>query len=364
MLGSLLAGLALFAALEIALRVLTDYSSRWNVRLGAEKQFDPVAQFRNRPNYDLGDGVVTNELGYRAPRGLSRARPPHAIRILYLGDSNSVTPRLRPFPAQVEPILEAELGVEVETVNAAVAGYSSENALLLFEHELSRFDADHFFVYLGWNDLGQFGPEGLPYKRERMGYQISPLQRVLSHVYSVRFLYAFQLWLAHRQPTLNEPMDARTRALYEAYDPAHFRENLRRILQIAGERYPNVYLATLATITNDDPTEWELRTAHFPTGMARNMTMLHSLVGKYNAVVREVAAAQGVPRVDLYTLFDSREARRLFTDSCHMDAAGAARIARAVADAIAERERAHPSLVTAGRGRTAPDPRRSSGARR
>jgi len=353
--GSLVVVLALFAASEIALRVLTDYSSRWNVRLGAEKQFDPITQFRNKPDYDLGNGMLTNELGYRAPRGLSLGKPPHAIRILYLGDSNSVMPRTSPFPAQVEPILEAELGVEVETVNTGVAGYSSENALRLLEHEVTRFDADHLVVYLGWNDLGQFGPEGLPYKRQSAGYEVTTLQRLLSNVYSGRFLFAFQRWLGHRRPTVNQPMDERRRALYEAYDPAHFRENLRRILQIAKERYPNVYVATLATITNDDPTEGEMRTAHFPTGMARNMTTLHYLVGKYNAVVREVAAEQRVALIDLYTLFDSREARRLFTDSAHMNPDGAGRIARAVADAIEERERERPSVATAAGARTDPD---------
>lgn len=341
-------GVGLFVALELGLRILTGTDSRWNVRLGADKQPDPVVQFRLKPNQDLGDGVLTNEYGYLAPRGLERALPPDRLRVLYLGDSNTVIPRDANYPQQVEPRVEAALGIEVETVNAAVPGYSSENARLLFEHELSDFDADWLFVYLGWNDLGQYGPEGLPYKRRDQGYELSALQRALTNVYSLRFLYAArQLWL-HRRPTTDQPLAPEDAALYAGYRPAHFDANLRAILERARERYPNVVLLSLATITSEAPSDRELRIAHFPTGMDKNVRKLHQLVGTYNAVVHEVANDLGVQVIDLYALFDNPAARQHFTDSCHMDAQGAARIAEAVAERIIAAERARASLPRAG----------------
>src|SRR3990172_7606310 len=155
--------LGLLILSEVGLRILTGSSSRWNIRMGADKEFDPVIGFRNKPHYDFGRGMVTNGYGYRAPDDLQREKPANAIRIVYVGDSNSVTPRWDPFPTQVESLVESALGVDVETVNTAVPGHSSENSRLLFEREVSSFDADHFVINLGWNDLGQFGPEGLAY---------------------------------------------------------------------------------------------------------------------------------------------------------------------------------------------------------
>jgi len=336
--------LGLLLASEIGLRVLTDYNSRWNMRLGAHKQFDPVVQFRNKPFYDWGNGIRTNEYGYQAPQPLSVKPPPGVLRILYLGDSITVTPLVGAYPQQVEPMLREALGVGVETVNAAVPGYSSQNARLLFENELSRFDAQYFVVYLGWNDLGQFGPEGLPYKLDAAGYHLSPLQRLLTNIYSIRFLYAAQRVLAHSRGAVSHPMSPADQALYDRYVPTHFYDNLRAILKLAKSRYPNVYIMNLATITNDDPTEWELRTAHFPVGMDENMHKLNVLVGKYNQAVQRVAAEEGVPMIDLYDRFDSREARQYFTDSCHMNRDGASVIAHALVDAIRVREAQSPSV--------------------
>lgn len=356
-LAAVLLGGALFAASEVGLRLLTDRDSMWNVRLGAHKQFDPVTFFRNKPNYDFGNGVVTNEYGYQAPRDLARANPPDALRLIYLGDSNTVTPLKENYPYQVERILEPALGVDVQTLNTAVPGFASENAWKLFRHEVSEFRGDYLFVYLGWNDLGQFGPEGLPYKLHRTGYELSPLQRALTRVYTLRFLYAFQRVWRRGQPAVAEPMGPEDRALYERYRPDHFYDNLRSILRLGQQVYPHVYVMTLATITNEDPTPSELARAHFPTGMDKNMRKLHHLVQTYNQAVREVAAELDVPIIDLYAMFDSHEAREVFKDSCHMTPAGAGRIARALADEILAREAERPSLGAASAGlRTPPRP--------
>jgi lysophospholipase L1-like esterase len=319
--------------LEVGLRIFTSRNSQWNARLGANKQFDPLTHFRLKPHYDFGSGVVTNEYGYLAPTNLSFARPAGALRLLYVGDSATHLPVYTNYPRQVEEILERE-GVGVETINAAVPGFASENALALFESELSRFDADFCFVYLGWNDLGQYGPEGLSYKKHEAGYAISPVQRALSSFYTPRLVFAFALFLRRFTPTTNDPLTAEESALYEGYTPRHYDENLRRLLGLARPRYPHIFVLNLATLTNEDPTADELRRAHFPTGMNKNMRKLHRLVGKYNEVVERVAREEGVPMLDLYAAFDSHEARLEFTDSAHMTPAGARRIAELVLRAI------------------------------
>lgn len=327
----------LFAASEIGLRLLTDGSSRWNMRLGTIKQFDPVTQFRLKPDYVIAPGVVTNEGGYLAPKGLPFAKSNGKLRIAYLGDSVTVLPAPGFYPTLVEQHVR-EAGLDVETLNAAVPGYSTKNARALFESDLSRYDADYFFVYLGWNDLGQYGPEGLPYKRDDAGYALNPVQRFLTNVYTLRLLYASQQLVRRLSPSVYEPLAAADEALYAGYYPTHYEENLRSILRLAKSRYPNVLLMNLATITNDDPTEWELETAHYPTGMDKNMKKLHGLVQRYNDVVAKVAREEQVELIDLYRMFDDPEARREFTDSCHVNHEGAARIADAVTKVVLRRE--------------------------
>jgi lysophospholipase L1-like esterase len=230
-------------------------------------------------------------------------------------------------------------GFHVETINAAVPGYTSENARALFETELSRFDADYFFVYLGWNDLFHYGPESLPLERvERAGYQLNPIQRVLSHVYSLRMLFATEFLLSRYQPTVNAALDERERTLYDNYRPQHFYNNLHAILRLAKKRYPHVYVMTMATITNGSPTPDELRKAHFPKGMSKNVHKLDIAVTAYNEAIRTVARDEDVPVLDFFDLFNSHESRTLLVDSCHFLPKGAARAARLIANEIEARE--------------------------
>jgi lysophospholipase L1-like esterase len=327
----------LMAATEIGVRILADRDSQWNVRLGAVKRFDPITQFRLQSNIQITEGVFTNEHGYLAPRGLTTEKPADELRVIYLGDSVTALPASGTYPSKAEEILEAA-GLRVQTLNAAVPGYSTRNARALFESDLSRYDADYFFVNLGWNDLGQYGPEGMPYKRQEAGYELNPLQRFVTQIYTLRLLFAAeQLW-RRSTPSVHAPLSPEDEALYASYTPSHYEENLRAILILANSRYPNVAIMRLATITSEDPTEDDLRLAHYPTGMDKNMRKLHRLVRQYNAVIDHVASDLDVPVVDLFGLFDSPEARREFTDSCHLTRDGAKRAARAVADFVLERE--------------------------
>ena len=336
--------IAAFAASEIGLRLLTDRESRWNIRLGTALAFDPVTHFRWKPDHRIAEGVVTNEHGLLAPRGLAHEKPAGVLRLVYLGDSVTVLPAPGFYPAQVEDLLAAQ-GLRVETLNAAVPGYSTENARALFESDVVRYDGDWLFVALGWNDLGKYGPEGLPYKRLDAGYRLNPVQEALTHVYSLRFLYAAgDLW-RRRQPSVERALTPDEEQLYASYYPQHYEDNLRAILALAKTRYPHVVLMNLATITNDHPTASELARAHYPTGMDKNMRKLHRLVGTYNEVAARVAREAGVPLLDLYALFDDPAARASFTDSCHFDRAGAARVARAIADRIL----ADPTVRTGSR---------------
>jgi len=128
------------------------------------------------------------------------------------------------------------------------------------------------------------------------------VQALLTHVYTLRFAYAASDFVRRWQPSVDRPLSPAEQALYDAYYPQHYEDNLRAILTLAKQRYPHVVVMNLATLTNDSPTPSELARAHYPTGMDRNMRKLDRLVRQYNGVVAAVAAEQHVPMLDLYAL--------------------------------------------------------------
>lgn len=327
---SLIVLLTPMALLEVGLRIFTSQNSQWNVRIGGNKQFDPVTGVRNKPNIRWTDRVLTNEHGYLAPQGITYEKPPDTVRMIFMGDSVTFFPIEHNYPREIEERWEDRYSIEIEVLNAAVAGFASDNVRALYESEIRDYEADYFFLYVGWNDLGQYGPEGLPYKRIATGYEVSNLERIVSNIYTVRIFYALQRYMRHKQPTVDAPLNPADEAIYDAYYPSHFDENLRAVLTDARQRYPHVYVANLATITNSDPTPWELETAHFPTGMDKNIRKLDRLVATYNEVVEKVAREEGIPMVDLHGAFDDRSARRFFRDSCHVTVEGTRRLAASV----------------------------------
>ena len=329
----LASSLLLLLAAEVALRIFVNYDSKWNLRLGAAKEFDPVAQFRNKPDYRFVSGATTNERGYFAPPGLAFANPPDRLRVIVMGDSVSFLPTSANHPRQLEHLL-GKRGFAVETLNAAVPGFASHNLRAMFESEVSKYDADVFVLSVGWNDLGQFGPEGLPYKRYQAGYEVSALQRVLSGIYLVRAPYALVRFLRRFEPAFDAPLSEADARLYDAYVPQHYYENLSAVLELAKQRYPRVFVTNLATLTSEDPSPYQLETAHFPVGMDKNMRKLHRVVLRYNETVERVAREKGVPIIDLYSVFQNDEARQTMRDSCHVNAEGAELIAAAVLDGL------------------------------
>ena len=116
--------------------------------------------------------------------------------------------------------------------------------------------------------------------------------------------------------------------------PQHYYENLAAVLELAKQRYPRVFLTNLARLTSEDPSPYQLETAHFPVGMDKNMRKLHRVVLRYNETVERVAREKGVPIIDLYSVFQNDEARRTMRASCHVNAEGAELIARTVLDGL------------------------------
>lgn len=325
---------AAFMSAEVGLRIFASPQSPLNQRLGRAKQIDPVTKFRTRPNYDLGNGIRTDRHGWLAPADLSPRIPEGRMRILYIGDSATVSPLPHNYPFQVESILAAR-GETVETVNTAVPGFAAENALAMYESEIAQYDADFVFIYLGWNNLGQYGPEGLPYKRAQAGLEISPLQTFLAHFYTPRIWYEAERYVLIRfVRTVDEPLTDSERAMYEDFHPAYFDKSFRRLLRLTRERYPHVWVLNLTGLPNEHPTDAELHRLYFPVGMGKNARKLYVLMCRYNDAIEAAARDEQVLLIDLHAAFDNPQRLENFHNTGHLTPKGARRVAELLVEAI------------------------------
>jgi lysophospholipase L1-like esterase len=134
---------------------------------------DPEIGWRLRPGVEAEWGdvrVKINASGLRGPL-VPYARDESSLRILYLGDSVTFGYRLpkheQSFPFQAEPLLEKRFGVNVETINAGVGGYSPWQELAYLRREGIRYTPDLILVGFVLNDVTEkmdlqtFGGSGI-----------------------------------------------------------------------------------------------------------------------------------------------------------------------------------------------------------
>ena len=59
--------------------------------------------------------------------------------------------------------------MNIDVMNASCPGYDSNMAKRWYEKEIDAYEHHILIIFLGWNDMGQYGPEGLPYKLRDTG---------------------------------------------------------------------------------------------------------------------------------------------------------------------------------------------------
>jgi lysophospholipase L1-like esterase len=120
-----------------------DEALGWKLRPGAEDNWGGVFVRIN------GKGLRGPELDYDKSEG--------ALRVLCLGDSVTFGYRiedpLKTYPYLAGPLLEANLGRPVETINAGVGGYSPWQEFLYLQREGIRYRPDLVLVGFVLNDL-------------------------------------------------------------------------------------------------------------------------------------------------------------------------------------------------------------------
>jgi lysophospholipase L1-like esterase len=112
---------------------------------------DPFLAWKNQPNLRQ-EPYLTTSLGIYSPHEIPYERSGKAYRLLVLGDSSTAGLGIERQSETWPQALQRRLGEQVEVVNAAVIGYSTEQARAALLREYYKYKPDGVLLYLGNND--------------------------------------------------------------------------------------------------------------------------------------------------------------------------------------------------------------------
>ena len=114
---------------------------------------DPYLAWKNQPNLRQ-DPYITTSHGIYSPHEISYERSGGArnYRLLVIGDSSTAGLGIDKQSDTWPQVLQRKLGEQVEVVNAAVIGYSTEQARTALLREYHKYKPDGVLLYLGNND--------------------------------------------------------------------------------------------------------------------------------------------------------------------------------------------------------------------
>jgi lysophospholipase L1-like esterase len=327
--------MVLLAAGEIGLRIFAARDSKFQARLGAEKEFDPYRRTRWRKDYHMGD-FNTNSRGFPGPEFTDK-KSPGTYRIVCLGDSASVIPPIHPYPRALEEHLRKLLpDRKIDVIEAACSGYDSRQARVWYEREVNDIEHDMLLIYLGWNDMGQYNPDGLVYKREEVGMLKAPtlFEKMILNIYLLRSLYVIQGYIERAQALSFEPLTGDDLKTYSEFYPQHFEDNLKTVIGLAKAKGRIVRMLNYGGLVVENPTPEEQPKIHFPRGMGRRMPKYLALLNAYKKVLQKVSIETNTPIIDVETFFSDPKNRTVFTDSAHFTTEGADMFAEIVSKAV------------------------------
>jgi len=332
----LLAGLLCLLGLEILLRLFflgwftARNSPRRGVRFAAYQQSDPKNPYNwvLIPGYRVSfpmkdyrikslDGLPVavkrlslmrvNRYGFRGPE-ITPAKIPGVTRIMCLGDSCTFGNLEE---ASYPRVLERELqksGRNAEVINAGVEGYNTVNLLLALPYDLS-FKPDLATLYIGWNDL---------WEEPETGFWEE-------HFLLCRTVKGFTLWL-------KSPKKFIDRKFYRPlpgyrYHPT-FLKRVKRILDALERNHTLPVLLTIPCLFLPDQTPDPHTLALGKVELSGNAFILAAKLRDYNQALRELAAKENIPLVDVeaWSKTALRPRSRYFMDSVHLNDLGAEKL--------------------------------------
>jgi lysophospholipase L1-like esterase len=306
---------------------------------------DDTLGWRMLPNMEdsWGDVVVrTNNRGLRGP-DVAYDNPPGIRRILYLGDSVTfgfmVDRYQDTYPFVVGSLLSDSTGIEIETVNAGVGGYSPWQQYLYLQREGIKYDPDLVVLSFVLNDvtekfrLVRYGGSDESNQLQRSYY--SWIDRCLS-----------RSGLAYQVQNITRKVKARRRLGEDLQLGAVKQQALDVEKLITHPDQENVQLAWQITLENvaniadfcaerDIPFllivfPFQIQVYDGP-GMSAPQDRLVSWADEYG-----VAHLDLLPILDDLRVFDRVNPKRMFLDEDHLSVRGHKLCARAIGNRILE----------------------------
>jgi len=293
---------------------------------GVEFGYPTPAEFVEfAPDRDLfwklpSDDPLANSLGFFGPEPRV-PKPAGAWRWLMLGDSCSQQGYPNAWPEFATRALQAASSARpIDEVNLSLSGYSSHQGRVLAQRYGARLAPDLVAVYFGWND------HWLAWGAVDADKHIdASFERVYR---SSRLLQAARKLVDSVRGATPVPLES-TRVPIEAY-----RANLSAICADFRAQGSVVVLLTAPSAIDLTGVADYLLSRPF----ARDAESVGRLHREYNAVVREVAAANGAPLLDLEREFEGRgdRARLFLRDGIHLSDEGKAAVAQRFAEVVRE----------------------------
>ena len=112
---------------------------------------DPFLAWKNQANFRQ-EPYLTTSHGIYSPHEIAYERSAKGYRLLILGDFSTAGLGMDRQADTWPQVLQRLLGEQVEIVNAAVIGYSTEQARAALVHEYYKYKPDGVLLYLGNND--------------------------------------------------------------------------------------------------------------------------------------------------------------------------------------------------------------------
>ena len=274
-----------------------------------------------------------NSLGYRGPV-FKWEKPADKLRIVCMGDSGTMGWKVgdtQTYCALLPGLLE-KAGIQAETINAGVFGYTSHQGLNQLRKRILPLRPDIITICYNWNDhagaIQMFGSGGKPWEKgvqkpdrdlpssKRMGALVA-----LSRLRIFQFLEnailkaeATSAPAVDDEGTLSADIDSKIRRV----PPEHYKDNLRTMIQVARANKITPVLLTQSF----NPKEGPKRNVH------------REIQRKYNEMILEVAKSENVLYVDLAPSLETDTT--LFTSNTHPSVRGHKKIARLIANAIVD----------------------------
>jgi lysophospholipase L1-like esterase len=246
-------------------------------------------------------------------------------------------PDVRNYPRVLEELLRKKFPDRpMEVINASVPGYASHQARRWYAREVDGYEHDMLLIYLGWNDMGQYNPDGLVYKLEDRGYLKEPslVDRAIINCYLLRSLYVVQGYQERSRPVSLEPLSSADETRYQEFYPTHFEENVTSVIELAKSRGRQVFALNYASLLSGTPNDDELARMHFPRGAGKSLSKYRLLLASYDKALTKATAQTQTPIIDIASKFPTAESRQVFTDTMHFNEAGAEVIAQRVMEEI------------------------------